>query len=263
MPSVVPEPTGIRIADITLVGCLHPPPGGIRRSSPSRPGPPGLVLGHGFPRGRGSAAHCGRSYPELGERLATETGWVVLTFNHRGTGESSGQFSVRGWIEDLLAAAGHLREQRTDGVWMAGAGTGGALALCAAAEDPDVSGVATLGAPADFGTWEADPNGLLTAARDSGAISDPDYPADLASWSAEIARARPLGAAAKMNGRPMLVIHGDSDDSVPTPDARALADTGGASAELRIVNGGGHLLRHDPRAVAVLMGWMNRHYSID
>ena len=58
-------------------------------------------------------------------------------------------------------------------------------------------------------------------------------------------------------GRPLLVMHGDEDDSVPTEDARQLAEAHG-SAELRLFNGAGHRLRHDPRAIAVLMGWLDR-----
>jgi putative redox protein len=40
-------------------------------------------------------------------------------------------------------------------------------------------------------------------------------------------------------------------------DARVLADAHG-DADLRIIDGGGHQLRHDPRAVAVLLGWLDR-----
>ena len=36
-----------------------------------------------------------------------------------------------------------------------------------------------------------------------------------------------------------------------------LADAHG-SADIRIIEGGAHQLRHDPRAVAVLLGWLDR-----
>ena len=55
----------------------------------------------------------------------------------------------------------------------------------------------------------------------------------------------------------MLVIHGSEDDAVPHFDARLLADAHGL-AEMRFIRGAGHLLRHDPRAVAVLLGWLAR-----
>ena len=42
--------------------------------------------------------------------------------------------------------------------------------------------------------------------------------------------------------------------TVPVSYARALADAG--VADLRVITGAGHRLRHDPRVVAVLIGWM-------
>jgi putative redox protein len=55
----------------------------------------------------------------------------------------------------------------------------------------------------------------------------------------------------------LLVLHGAEDEVVPPFDARVLADAHG-SADLRLLEGGAHQLRHDPRAVAVLLGWLDR-----
>jgi putative redox protein len=52
-------------------------------------------------------------------------------------------------------------------------------------------------------------------------------------------------------------MHGADDDQVPVFDARVIADAHG-DAELRIIDGAGHQLRYDPRAVAVLLGWLDR-----
>ena len=52
-------------------------------------------------------------------------------------------------------------------------------------------------------------------------------------------------------------MHGDDDESVPTSDARQLAEAHGA-AELSLFAGAGHRLRHDPRAIAILLGWLDR-----
>jgi len=59
----------------------------------------------------------------------------------------------------------------------------------------------------------------------------------------------------------MLVMHGDEDDSVPVSDARQLVNAHGA-AELSLLEGAGHRLRHDPRAVAILLGWLDRMRSL-
>jgi putative redox protein len=40
-----------------------------------------------------------------------------------------------------------------------------------------------------------------------------------------------------------------------------MADAHG-SAELRVFDGAGHRLRHDPRAIAVLLGWLDRQKSL-
>ena len=68
----------------------------------------------------------------------------------------------------------------------------------------------------------------------------------------------PLASAAKLAPRPLLLIHGDQDEVVPLADARALYEAGYGSADLRVVVGAGHRLRHDPRAVALLIGWLAR-----
>jgi putative redox protein len=220
---------------------------------------PTLVLAHGFPLENGGAAAWDGTHPELADRLARDTGWAVLTFNFRGTGESTGSFSLAGWLDDLAAVCERLHsDPQVGGVWLAGAGLGGSLSICRAAEDLSVRGVATLAAPADAGPWADDPAALLARARELGAVRDPAFPPDFDVWATELAQVQPVSAAAKLPPRPLLVLHGSDDDVVPLTDARVLADAGGESAELRIVTGAGHRLRHDPRAVALLMGWMER-----
>lgn len=225
------------------------------------PGRPGLVLCPGFPNGPKSAAASGQTYPELADRLASEAGWSVLTFNFRGTGESEGDFSLGGWLQDLQSAVDHILEvDRVDRVWLCGASTGGSLAICAAAEDDRVRGVAALSARADFDDWAAHPRRFLEHAREIGVIRNPKFPNDSERWVRELRETRPLVLAEKLAPRPLLLIQGSDDDLVPALDARALADCHGA-AELRIIQGAGHRLRHDPRAVAVLLGWLERQIT--
>ena len=143
------------------------------------------------------------------------------------------------------------------GVWLAGFGTGGALAICAGAEHKSVQGVAALGAPADFDDWASHPRRLLEHAREVGMIAEPTFPTSFDAWSRELRDLRAVAAAPELAPRPLLVVHGSDDDLVPAFDARVLVDAHG-TAELRIVPGAGHRLRHDPRAVAVLLGWLDR-----
>lgn len=219
---------------------------------------PAVVLAHGYPSDVTAAAVAASSLPELADRIAAEMGWLAMALAFRGCGDSGGSFSLGGWLDDLRAAVDHLQvTEQVRGVWLVGFGTGGALAICAAAADPDVRGVATLGAPADFDDWASHPKRLLEHAREVGMIAEPSFPPDLDDWSRELKELRAVAFAPQLAPRPLLVVHGSDDDLVPVFDARVLVDAHGA-AELRIMNGAGHRLRHDPRAVAVLLGWLDR-----
>ena len=219
----------------------------------------GLVIAHGFPAGPRGARSSGESYPELADRIAAETGWIVTAFNFRGTGDSEGDFSLGGWLADLRAVSDFLRsEQDVQGLWLSGFSTGGALAICAAAEDAAVAGVATFAAPADFTTWADDPERFLRYTREVGVVRSKGFPADFETWARELREIQPVRLAGKIPPRPFLLVHGSEDDDVPSSDARELAEAADGQVELRILTGAGHRLRHDPRGVAVLIGWLER-----
>ncbi|KAA0233720.1 MAG: hypothetical protein JJLCMIEE_03388 [Acidimicrobiales bacterium] len=237
---------------VRLAGHLAEPPGSRTNHAP------GLVICHGFPSGGGGAANSGKSFPELADRIATEMDWVVLTMALRGCGQSEGNFSLDGWLDDIHAAVEHLRSLKgIAGVWLAGFGTGGALCICEAARNDSVRGVAAMAAPADFDDWATNPRRLLLHAQEVGAIRSADFPESFDRWSRQLKAHRSIACVEDLAPRPLLVVHGSDDDLVPVFDARVLSDAH-ASAELRIIDGAGHQLRHDPRAIAVLLGWLDR-----
>src|SRR5205823_3584841 len=90
----------------------------------------GLVLCHGLPNPPRGAVTVGTTYPDLADHIANEAGWIVLTFNFRGTGTSEGDFSARGWLDDLRSAVRSLHSRpEVRGVWIAGFGHGGTFAV--------------------------------------------------------------------------------------------------------------------------------------
>ena len=246
------ESGGLRLrAHLALPPATSGGPGTVRH---------GLVLCHGFPPGPKGASATGLTYPQLAQRLAADAGWAVLTFNFRGAGDSPGDFSLGGWLDDVRAAIDHLpRVADIDGVWVAGFSTGGSLALCAAGEDERVRGAAAFAAPADFDGWASDPGRFLEHAREIGLVRTKGFPADVDMWARELREIRPLSLVGKIPPRPVLIVHGSDDEVVPLMDARALADAADGEVELRVLTGAGHRLRHDPRAIAVLQGWLDRH----
>src|SRR5262245_22095105 len=219
---------------------------------------PALLVLPGFPHGAGGAASLGNTDASLCDRVAREAGWAGLTFTFRGTGPSEGDFSIDGWLADVRAAVDAL-DARGDvsGIWIAGFRLGGTLAIITAAGDDRVLGIATFAAPASPRTWVQAPEWFLEYARRTGVLRTPGYPPDPEPWIRAIANLDPIDASRHLAPRPWLLVHGSADDVVPLDDARLLAEAAGSNAELRIVANGAHRLRHDPRAIAALLGWLD------
>ncbi|MEO5679999.1 MAG: hypothetical protein ABIS47_10055, partial [Acidimicrobiales bacterium] len=175
----------------------------------------GLLIVHPFPEPAQGAARGWLTYPELADRVAAGSGWVCLTAALRGVAGSEGNFSLGGWLADLRAAlAALLAEPDVAGAWLCGFGLGGALALCLAAEDEDILGVASFAAPADLDDWAADPRRFLEHARAVGVVRDPTFPPDLDRWAREMREARPVRVIHRIPPRPLLIVHGSDDDKV-------------------------------------------------
>ena len=220
---------------------------------------PALVLVPGFPRGTGAAALVGATYALLVDRIPRETGWAAMTFTFRGTGASEGDFSIEGWLTDVRAAVDAVASRPdVTGVCIAGFRLGGTLAVVSAADDDRVRGVASFAAPASLREWVRDPAWFLEYARRTGVLRTPGFPPDPVAWTRAIANLDPLESAARMAPRPWMIDHGSDDDVVPVESAHLLASAGGEGCELRIVQHGAHRLRHDPRAIALLLGWLAR-----
>jgi len=117
--------------------------------------------------------------------------------------------------------------------------------------------VAALATPSDLSPWIADPSALAAVAREAG-IMDEESPEAVDGWADQIRAMDPLRSAAAVPPRPLLIVHGSADAEVPLMEARALADAAEGQGDLRVVATAGHRLRHDPRVVAILLGWLER-----
>ncbi len=220
---------------------------------------PALLLLPGFPRGTGGAAMSGHTYPPLVDRIAREAGWAALTFQYRGTGSAEGDFSIEGWLADVHAAVDALATRPDIGsVWLAGFRLGGTLAIVAAADDARVRGIATFGAPESLVTWVPDATRFVEYCRRVGVVRTAGFPPDPSAWARAIVRLDVARAAAAIPPRAWLLVHGTDDDVVPIAHARKLEAAAGGGVEVREVHQGAHRLRHDPRAIAMLLGWLDR-----
>lgn len=116
-----------------------------------------LELSAGPTRGYALFAHCftcgkaSRAAHQIARALAKQ-GFTTLRFDFTGLGNSDGDFANTSFlsnVEDLVAAAEYLREHHEAPTLLAGHSLGGAAVLAAAGEIPEVTHVATLGAPFD------------------------------------------------------------------------------------------------------------------
>lgn len=215
---------------------------------------PALLICQDFPYDKQGFGHLDKA---LADRVAREVGWPALVFNYRGCGASEGSFSFGGWKRDIDAAVSYLAEQH-QGVWTAGFGVGGTLSICAAAENQQIQGVASISASDSFQDWASSAEDLLSFTPARRAMRKEGSPRGFEKWTEGMEAFRATEVMDQLKSRPLLVIHGQDDRLVPMFDARAIADAHG-SADLRILEGGGHNLRYDPRTVALLFGWLDRN----
>ncbi|MHB1209286.1 MAG: alpha/beta hydrolase family protein [Acidimicrobiales bacterium] len=217
-----------------------------------------LVLVHGLPRAMGMGRQAAGLLPELAEHLANESGWIVATGTLSGVGGSTGTFSGTQWRHDLTQILNRIEEGERR-ISLAGFGFGGSLALALAANDDRVRGVATFAAPAHLDQWCSSAEEFRRAVQIAGVVGDESELLDATALRNDVLAIDPMGAISQIPPRRLLIGHGADDIEVPVGDARDLLASAEGRAELRIIQGAGHQLRADPRMVATLLGWLDRH----
>ncbi len=217
-----------------------------------------LILVHGLPRALGMGRQAAGLLPELAAHLATESGWTVATGTLSGVGASQGTFSAHQWRADLMRIITRMSADEPR-ISLAGFGFGGALALSVAAEDERVRGVATFAAPAHLERWCGSAQALRAAVLLAGVVSNEGELLSAEELYRDVLAIDPLGSVAQIPPRRLLIGHGTDDEDVPVSDARDLVAAAEGRAELRLIQGAGHQLRADPRMVATLLGWLDRH----
>ncbi|MFZ0667443.1 MAG: hypothetical protein WAM97_16940 [Acidimicrobiales bacterium] len=218
-----------------------------------------IVVSHGIPVDVGQPTSIPSGLVSLSDRLASDSGWRVVACCLRGVGESEGNFSLAGWLDDLTTVVERASSNApVNSTILVGIGTGGALSLCIAAGDQSVRAVACLAAPASFEDFASNPAAVAAYARGVGVIKDPKEPTNLAEWARAFTEIEPLKCAQAIGNRSVLVLHGIDDDVVYVEESRLIAQAVGESAELRILAGAGNRLNSDPRAIALLLGWLER-----
>lgn len=213
-----------------------------------------IVLCHGIPGGQKDPDDPG--YPGLAMRL-NEVGYEAAHFNFRGAGESSGDFDLLGWSEDLRAVLDCLCAGRSASTLILfGFSAGAAVAVQVAARDSRVKGLVLCGCPADFEGIAADPHGFLQHARTIGIVRSPAFPPDFPVWENGMRMVRAERWINELKNVPTLILHGDQDDVVPVAHAHRLYERAHEPKDLVVIKGAGHRLRLDHAAMDAAFRWL-------
>lgn len=178
-------------------------------------------------------------------------GYHVLTFDYRGYGRSDGAPSREGLFQDAQAALGWARSRRgvdPTRLLVLGQSLGGAVALAALGEGgaAGVRGIAVEGTFADY-------EEMAHAASGGCPLTWPFV------WLLVSGAHEPVDSLERLEGIPLLVIHGDADAVVPLEQGRAVYAAAPGPRQLLQAVGGGHLdALADPDGRAALLEFFAR-----
>ena len=182
-----------------------------------------------------------------------DSGIGVFIFDYAGYGASDSRGPIRrdGVLADTRAALAYLRAREDvdpERVGVYGFSLGGCFALAIAAEDEEVTSVATL---STFSSWK-------------GAASD--FVPVLGGWLMP-SGLEPLDAVERLGDREYLIIHGTSDRIVRHRHSVILRDAAteaGVDVEYLSVDGADHnyILDTHPESAAAITGFFERTLGV-
>jgi len=199
-------------------------------------------------------------YALLAEEICRE-GFAVMIFNFRGTGASGGNLDIMGWTRDLKGVLDYLYtvpEIDKSHLSLFGFSGGAAVSVYVAAQEKRISCVAACACPAEFSFISEvdDPQSVVDHFRSIGAIRDKNFPRNADHWLDGFRMLSPIKYVAGIAPRLLLIVHGSQDETVNKNDAHRLYDRAGKPKQIIIIDGVGHRLRQEPRAISVVIDWL-------
>lgn len=238
-----------------LAGVLHHP---RATADPDRPAARGVLLAHCF-----TCSKQVLTMTRLARGLA-DHGYAVLRFDFTGLGESEGEFgatNLASGVGDVTAASRALHDRVPGAQALVGHSLGGAAALLAAPDLPEVGSVVTLGTPASPAhlsrvrpDLDALPEGATTEVVIAGRPFEVErrFLDDLDDHDQQ-------GAVAGLD-RPLLVLHAVDDEVVPIAEGERIFAAARQPKAFHPLLGTDHLLRDragSDRALELVAGWLD------
>jgi pimeloyl-ACP methyl ester carboxylesterase len=192
--------------------------------------------------------------------MFTKEGFVCATFNFRGCGLSEGNIDMQGWnvdLESVIDAVYDTPGVDPKSIHCIGFSAGGAIAAKVASYEKSVASLLLMATPHNFAdTLPSDPNLLRDHFIALGTIRDSGFPADLNRWYHGFLDVLPAQYLPFVSSRPVGIVHGDRDETVPVEHAGRLFEAACHPKKLIILEGAGHQLRKDPRTEEVIRSWL-------
>jgi putative redox protein len=203
-------------------------------------------------------------------RGLVRAGFAVLRFDFTGLGSSGGDFANTTFssnVEDLVHAADALAGSHHAPRLLVGHSLGGAAVIAAAAALPSVAAVATIGAPFDPGHIQ----GLFSAealarleSQGRARVLIAGRAFDVGAQLLRDANAQNMEVALGNLGRPLLVLHSPTDQTVGIENARKIFEAARHPKSFVALDGADHLLTSPADAefvAATLSAWSARYLT--
>lgn len=176
--------------------------------------------------------------------LLAARGYGVLLFDLRNSGESDGAVTTLGLLEvnDVRGAMEFVKAQKgvdASRIGLLGQSMGGATAIMAAARIPQARAVVAES------TYTSLEDNITNGVRQVAGL--PPFPfAPLVIFfgqqeaGLDITAVRPVDDIASISPRPILIVHGELDETIPVANAHKLYEAAGEPKELYVVPNVGH-----------------------
>jgi putative redox protein len=228
----------------------------------------------GQPKAYALFAHCFTCSKDVlaASRISTalaEQGIAVLRFDFTGLGGSEGDFANTNFssnVDDLVAAAEHLKAHFQAPKILIGHSLGGAAVLRAAARVPDAAAVATIGAPCDpeHVARQVESQRAEIEARGEAQVSLGGRTFTITRQFLEDLAAHPMQEAIGKLRKALLVMHSPLDEVVGIDNATRIFVAAKHPKSFVSLDRADHLLsrRADSAYVAtVLAAWASRYVA--
>ena len=220
---------------------------------------PTVCICHGIPT-ESPAPGGNTGYPLFAERICKQ-GFATCIFNFRGTGASGGNLDILGWTRDLKAIINHLftlPDVDKSRISLLGFSGGAAVSIYVASQDRRVYCVAACASPAEFTflTEVDNPQSVIDHFRSIGTIRDTDFPHSAEEWLNGFRVISPIKHVAGIAPGPLLIVHGNRDETVQVSHAYKLHDMAREPKQIVIVDGAGHGLRQNSNAMTIVTDWL-------